>query len=342
MPNIERRIFNHEARAENSPKGTVATGCAAPHGNPYEIAPGIRETLKRGCFDYALSRADSDIRCTYNHSRERVPLGRTTAGTLEVNANSKGLMYRCLLPSSAQDVAEALQRGDVRHSSFAFVVAPDGEEWTEGKDPGSGERYALRSISKVDQLFDVAIVDDPANIQATAELAGRLAVRSMPAELRARIRAADDDELDDDDLCECNCAECQGGNCDDCSDPDCDDPNCRCANMMSRAAADDGGDEAKTKRVDGEDLHADCFIIVQDPTDPGTWHLAWKFSAPGETENHLRDALARFDQVKGLSESEKEAAWEKLVHLCKAHGIHVDDQDDARARELQLEIAALD
>jgi hypothetical protein len=79
----------------------------------------------------------------------------------------------------------------------------------------------------------------------------------------------------------------------------------------------------KTKRVDGEDLTADCFLIVGDPDKTDTWHLPWKFSTDEKTKSHLRDALSRFDQVEGVSDAEKDRAWEKLLSLCKDHGIDV-------------------
>jgi len=79
------------------------------------------------------------------------------------------------------------------------------------------------------------------------------------------------------------------------------------------------------KTVDGEVLHADAFLIVGDKTDPETWHLPWKFSTEEKTLSHLRDALARFDQVEGVSADAKKTAWDKLVSLCKKHGIAVSE-----------------
>lgn len=96
---------------------------------------------------------------------------------------------------------------------------------------------------------------------------------------------------------------------------------------VTRAAADGKKKKKKTKSVDGEDLTADCFIVVGDEQDPNTWHLPWKFKSEEQIKVHLRDALARFNQVEGLSEDEKNAAWNKLVRLCKRYGIEVSDDD---------------
>lgn len=80
-----------------------------------------------------------------------------------------------------------------------------------------------------------------------------------------------------------------------------------------------------TKMVDGENLTDDCFLIVGDPNKTDTWDLPWKFSDEAKTKSHLRDALGRFNQLKGVSEDDLKAAWSRLVKLCKEHGIAVAD-----------------
>lgn len=95
------------------------------------------------------------------------------------------------------------------------------------------------------------------------------------------------------------------------------------------------GDPHKT--VDGEVLRADAFLIVGDAKDPETWHLPWKFSTDEKTKSHLRDALARFDQVKGVDKDELAAAHERLVGLCKKHGIDVSDKETKSREREQME-----
>lgn len=90
--------------------------------------------------------------------------------------------------------------------------------------------------------------------------------------------------------------------------------------------------EVKTKRVDDEDLTWEDFIIAKDHQDTSTWHLPWKFKTLAKTKAHLRDALARFDQVKGLSKEEKHAAYAKLVRLCKQYGIEVSQENKIKIR----------
>jgi uncharacterized protein len=91
-----------------------------------------------------------------------------------------------------------------------------------------------------------------------------------------------------------------------------------------------------TKKVDGENLTADDFLIVGDPSKTDTWHLPWKFSTEEKTISHLRDALSRFDQVEGVSDSVLHDAWAKLLSLCKQHGIDVSKEDSGSgARSLR-------
>jgi HK97 family phage prohead protease len=93
-------------------------------------------------------------------------------------------------------------------------------------------------------------------------------------------------------------------------------------------------DDEPTKKVDGEDLTADCFLIVLDPSKPDTWNLPFKFSTDEKTKSHLRDALARFDQLKDVPEADKDKAWKRLLALCKEHGIDVSKED---ARSLDID-----
>lgn len=89
--------------------------------------------------------------------------------------------------------------------------------------------------------------------------------------------------------------------------------------------------DKKTKRVDGEDLTSGDFIIVLDPDDPETWKLPWKFSSQDKTVSHLRNALARFNQMTDVPEDVRDKAYEKLKRLASEHGIEVSDSSKALA-----------
>jgi len=56
---------------------------------------------------------------------------------------------------------------------------------------------------------------------------------------------------------------------------------------------------------------------------------AEKFAFPKERKeplndaSHVRNAIARFDQVEGVSDSEREAAWRRIRAAAKKYGVEV-------------------
>lgn len=102
---------------------------------------------------------NSDILFLLDHNRERGVLARSKngAGSLEVNVDESGVHYALDAPHTAlgDEILEGLRRGDINKCSFAFTVSED--KWTK-RDDGS----ILRTIEKIDRMFDISIVYDPA------------------------------------------------------------------------------------------------------------------------------------------------------------------------------------
>jgi hypothetical protein len=122
---------------------------------------GFVEQVSRNAFDESKVEGFPEVVCRFNHKDDYL-LGTTYARTLELGVDGTGLMYDVLPPQSRQDILEYVQRGDIRHSSFAFRVFPGGDEW------GVSEyNYPMRTLTSV-QLIDVAPVLDPAYPDATA------------------------------------------------------------------------------------------------------------------------------------------------------------------------------
>jgi len=155
MHERERRLVLApvEARADNAIQKLV--GYAARFASETVIAGLFREVIAAGAFGEALAK--SDVRALFNHDANQLPLGRTSAGTLRLTEDDRGLTYEVTLPDTtlARDLYASVKRGDVRESSFAFTVAD--EEWAYPK----GE-LPLRTIRKVEELFDVSPVTWPA------------------------------------------------------------------------------------------------------------------------------------------------------------------------------------
>lgn len=144
-----------ELRATESDQGLVLEGYAAVFDRESGPLGGFVERIQRGAFRKALGRSP-DLRALWNHD-ERLVLGSVRAGTLKVEEDPRGLRFRVELPdtSYARDLAQLVRRGDVWQASFAFRAR--GDEWEQLEDGG-----LLRTITEIDELFDVSPVTYPA------------------------------------------------------------------------------------------------------------------------------------------------------------------------------------
>lgn len=321
-----RSLKARELRAEKSDEGKRYLSGYAANYNVLsdDLGWGMRERIMPGAFTRAI-KEKQDVRHLINHDPTLV-LGRTKAGTTELSDDAKGLKFRTELPdtSYAADLYASVDRGDIDECSFGFVAVRTA--WIEEPDPEDEKRIrCIRELHDVD-LFDVSTVTYPAYPGTNTEAARSLRLLwpdGVPAEVRSHMtRDADGD-------CGCDCLECKDGDCAECSNPDCDDDNCTDCPMQ---AGERAKKTKKTKKVDGEDLTSDCFLIVGDPEDTSTWKLGWKFSTEEKTKTHLQNALARFNELKGVSQEDKDAAWTKLVKLCKEYGIDVSEEDKKSLR----------
>jgi HK97 family phage prohead protease len=186
----ERRFtrFPPELRTDGENGPQFIYGYAAAFGKLSRKLGGFVEQVDPGCFNESRADGWPDVVCRYNHKDDAL-LGTTYARTLRLATDKTGLAYEVEPPQARADVLEYVQRGDIRHSSFAFRVFPGGDEW------GVSEfNYPMRTLLSV-QLVDVAPVLDPAYPDATAaaralngaveSLAGW--VQGDPEEVRARL-----------------------------------------------------------------------------------------------------------------------------------------------------------
>lgn len=157
---MEKRIFNIETRAEETEEGNqIITGHASMYDTRSENLGGFYEYIEAGAFTPELI-AKSDTRALINHDQNLI-LGRTTSGTLRLTADEKGLRYEFDVPQTSygKDLVVSMQRGDINQSSFAFTVSED--EWTTDEAGNN-----IRTIKKIDRLYDVSPVTYPAYPEA--------------------------------------------------------------------------------------------------------------------------------------------------------------------------------
>ncbi len=64
-----------------------------------------------------------------------------------------------------------------------------------------------------------------------------------------------------------------------------------------------------------KDLPDDAFAFPEQRKEPLTDAV------------HVRNAIARFDQVEGVSDAERDRAWERITAAARRHGIEVSAED---------------
>lgn len=60
--------------------------------------------------------------------------------------------------------------------------------------------------------------------------------------------------------------------------------------------------------------------------EAGTFAFAKQRKEPLENASHVRNAIARFNQVKGVSDDERDAAWGRIKTAAKKHGVEVNER----------------
>jgi hypothetical protein len=71
---------------------------------------------------------------------------------------------------------------------------------------------------------------------------------------------------------------------------------------------------AKLKTGDREDLEKGTFAFPKERKEPL------------ENATHVRNAIARFNQVKGVSDEERDAAWKRIKAAAKKHKVEVSEK----------------
>ncbi len=170
---IEKRSF----AAPFEYTGNRLVGYAAVFDSPTPITEGGRsftEVIRQGAFDRAI-RSGGDIIATFNHDPNRL-LGRTSAGTLKLSTDGKGLRFEIDLPEHASDVREMVQRGDLKGASFTFTPRANGEKW-------NGNNRELTDL----YLYELGPVAMPAYRETSVGLRSRLEYMKRVLELKKKM-----------------------------------------------------------------------------------------------------------------------------------------------------------
>lgn len=153
----QRYLPMHEVTTRSDDNGIpILEGYFVRYDDVYVVAPGATESIARGAFAESIK---GDVRALYNHNTDIV-LGRTSAGTLELQDTNEGLWGRIKInpkDTQAMDAYQRVARGDISGCSFGFDI-PAGGEKTEVRDDGS----VHWTITRVDPLYEVSPCAFPA------------------------------------------------------------------------------------------------------------------------------------------------------------------------------------
>lgn len=150
---VTRTMPIEQFRTRDDNNDPIIEGYFAVFNSNYQLWDGATESIAPGAFDNTIS---GDIRALINHDTTLV-LGRTTAGTLELRTDNRGLWGRIRInpnDSDAMNLHSRVERGDVSQCSFGFFIV---SEETEFRDDGS----VHWTITEVD-LFEVSCCTFPA------------------------------------------------------------------------------------------------------------------------------------------------------------------------------------
>jgi len=112
------------------------------------------ERIAPGAFTDVLASDTLDVRALVNHDPSQV-IGRSTAGTLDLSENKRGLKVSITPPDTqlARDLMVSIERRDIDQMSFGFRVGE--EEWEFSENP---DKMDKRTITQVAELLDVSVV----------------------------------------------------------------------------------------------------------------------------------------------------------------------------------------
>lgn len=179
-----------EIRADGD--GLTFRGYAAVFNSQSEDLGGFRETIEPGAFTRSLNAAANGrrrIKMFLNHNQD-VVLGSTSAKTLKLTEDERGLLVEASLPDNdwGRPVADAVRRGDIDSMSFGFQ--PVLQEWSDD--------HSQRTLKEV-RLFEVSPVTSwpayPATSASIRHLAAEIGEDEQPLLDAVRLLFAADARL---------------------------------------------------------------------------------------------------------------------------------------------------
>lgn len=151
MNKVERLAVNFELRAATECGAPKIIGHAAVFNSPTTIrtqSGAFQESVAPGAFRQAIQ--EDDVRALFNHNPNYV-LGRSTAGTLRMSEDERGLAVEIDPPDAqwANDLMVSMRRGDINQMSFGFIAREQSWEKRDGGMHRTIKRASLQDVSPV-------------------------------------------------------------------------------------------------------------------------------------------------------------------------------------------------
>lgn len=172
----QMRSISSEFQTREDGDNPTIEGYFAVFNNNYDIAPGMSESIAPGAFEGQLSR---DVRALVNHDTTLV-LGRTSAHTLELRTDERGLWGKIAVnpkDSDAMNLYERVKRGDVSQCSFGFDITDEESTINDNGDV----HWTIKGVD----LYEVSCCTFPAyeqtNISARSAERDKIKERELKA-----------------------------------------------------------------------------------------------------------------------------------------------------------------
>lgn len=188
--NRQLRTAMTEFQTREDGEAPSIEGYFAVFNSDYDLGMGMSESIAPGAFTNTLA---DDIRALVNHDTTLV-LGRTSAHTLEVRQDERGLWGKIQINPNDQDAMNLyarVQRGDVSQCSIGFDILDEETEYR-----GEDVHWTIRQI----KLYEVSACTFPAYeetaISARMRDVEELKKRSLEAwreKMRKRMKGESED-----------------------------------------------------------------------------------------------------------------------------------------------------
>ena len=160
-----RKITTKFEVREGDDKRTHLQGYALTFDNLSEDLGGFREIIRKGALDNCSM---SNVVLNINHDMDK-PLARNNlsngTGALVLSVDDKGLFFDAIPTDTSylRDLITNMEAGIIDKCSFAFCLDysdSNTQSWDWDNERKRG--YDLRTINKIQEIFDVSIVTNPA------------------------------------------------------------------------------------------------------------------------------------------------------------------------------------